>query len=561
MQCLLSLSHVLSHLESAYRESLGSQLTDPHRQGFGAVVQSDDGRPWPGGTVNLIVAGAYLHIAGVHLADTSLDRLLRAAEALLALQRPSGLIDLPTVNIDSAPDTGFAVQQLCTVLELGRSIGGKDGRWAQLLDKIGHFIRRAAVGMREGGFHTPNHRWVIAAALTQAQALYPDLNVADAVDAYLAEGIDVDAEGFYIERSIGAYDAVNNRSWLLLADHHHLSAALDAVGRNLALDLHLLHADGTAETGLSHRQDLGRREVPTGLIPCYLLYNRLRPTPVFARAAQWLWAQAEAPGNLLWTCYALLKGGDPAAEADIALPTDFVCHLPLNGIWRLRRGPLSVSAFQHATRLLSFAHGQASLSAVRIDQTYFGGDAGHFVSDKMDVADGRAVLRSEGRGRPRRPGYELPLGYVVHPDRWSEALPERELRVLPPAVSTLTLEEVKGGLSLRYRTVDGEHGVAAQAILDFEPGGIWETADTRLRPQPGQVLFLKEGWGEMRYGSDVIRVEGGAYAHSMWRMRESEPPRGAVRLLLTFETPVDHVWRLIGYSSPDAVTSCSRREI
>ncbi len=548
----LTLRNTVPYLKAAFDETLRDQIADPKNRWFGAVVRSGDGRPSPWSTAGLIVAGAYLRIVGGDLDDPSLDRLLWATEALLALQRPSGLIDLPTVNIDSAPDTGFTVQQLCTVLELGRDVQDPDGRWAELLDKLARFIHRAAAGMREGGFHTPNHRWVIASALAQAEALFPDLGIADAIDAYLAEGIDVDDEGFYIERSVGNYDAVNNRSWLLLADHHELFSALDAVRRNLALDLHLLHADGTAETGLSHRQDLGRREVPSNLIPCYLLYHRLRPTPTFARAAEWLWAQAPDPGNLLWTCYALLKGGDPAAP-NATLPTDFALHLPSNGIWRLRRGPLSVSAFRDATRLLSFGYGDAMLSGLRIDQTYFGGDCGHFVSDEMGVQGGQVVLQSEGCRRPRRPGYELPLGRPVPPGRWREALVERELRTLPPATATLTLEEIEGGVSLRYRNVEGLEGIAVQVVLDFEPGGIWETADTRLKPQPGQVLFLKKGWGEMRYGTDVIRVEGGAYAHSMWQMRESAPPGGAVRVLLTFETPVDHTFRLVGTSTPDAV--------
>ncbi len=57
-----------------------------------------------------------------------------------------------------------------------------------LLGKIEQFIRRAVPGMMDGGFHTPNHRWVIAAALSQAARLFPDLDVRRTVDAYLAEG-------------------------------------------------------------------------------------------------------------------------------------------------------------------------------------------------------------------------------------------------------------------------------------------------------------------------------------------------------------------------------------
>src|SRR5690606_12442083 len=109
---------------------------------------------------------------------------------------------------------------------------------------------------------------------------FPDLDVAKVVEAYLAEGIDIDAEGAFIERSVGVYDAVNNRSLLFIHEHWDCPAALPAVQRSLDFDLYLLHADGTAETGLSRRQDYGTREVAIGLAPCYLHAHLLSPNPL-----------------------------------------------------------------------------------------------------------------------------------------------------------------------------------------------------------------------------------------------------------------------------------------
>lgn len=39
----------------------------------------------------------------------------------------------------------------------------------------------------------------------------------------------------------------------------------------------------------------------------------------------------------------------------------------------------------------------------------------------------------------------------------------------------------------------------------------------------------------------------------MAAMRETVDPGKSVRVLLTFETPVDHAFRLIGHCGPDAV--------
>ena len=66
----------------------------------------------------------------------------------------------------------------------------------------------------------------------------------------------------------------------------------------------------------------------------------------------------------------------------------------------------------------------------------------------------------------------------------------------------------------------------------------------RGQPQAGQVIFLKQGYGTMRYGNDTIRIGPGADAHRMWAMRDTEPAPDHVRVLLTFVTPVDHTFSL-----------------
>ena len=106
-------------------------------------------------------------------ARTLLPAAILAADAMMRAQRSSGLLDLLSVNYDSSPDTGFTVQQLCTVIELGRTRAQDDAVWVALLGKIEQFIRRAVPGMMDGGFHTPNHRWVIAAALEPGRPALP----------------------------------------------------------------------------------------------------------------------------------------------------------------------------------------------------------------------------------------------------------------------------------------------------------------------------------------------------------------------------------------------------
>jgi hypothetical protein len=543
----LTRATLAAHLYAYLDTLLPLQRIDSAHPERGGIVNPQADMADPKMTELFILCAGYADLTGGELAPAVQDHVLQAADFLLHAQRPSGLLDLLSVNYDSSPDTGFTVQALCALIEAARLHKANTPWWEQLLGRVERFLRRAVPGMLTGGFHTPNHRWVMASALAQACALFPDMSVAATVDAYLAEGFDIDDEGEFIERSAAIYDAVCDRSLLFLAECWDAAGALDAVQRNLRFNLDLLHGDGTIDTGLSRRQDYGARPVPAGLIDSYLRSHHHQPNPAFVNAAWALWEQFPAHDPALpWLCYAVLKYGEPPT-VNTDLPDNFSRHYPHNGIWRIRRGRLSASVYQQTTRLLTLVSGCAELCSVRISQTYFGQYIGRFAGDAMHVDGDTCVLRSEGRSNPRRPGYELPLGRPVPHDRWDEALKDRSIRRLPPALSTLAVRALPDGLELRYTTLDGLERVAAQIAFDFPAGGIWETADCRMQPAAGQVIFLKHGAGEMRYGNDAIRIVSGAYAHGMWAMRDAETAPDCVRVLLTFLTPVDAVIKLVAY--------------
>ncbi len=556
MSASFSLATVQQLLTTHVQTQRSWQINEPAAPDHGGIYQSADGIANPRATGIFITFCGYLTLAsalaGVPPDEALLAQANDAADYLLRSRRPSGLIDLISVNIDSAPDTAFAVQELCTLLELARVQALDPPGWQSLLAKIETFVREAVPGMLRGGFHTPNHRWVITAALLQAHALFPDLQVQAVVERYLAETVDIDDEGMFLERSIGVYDAVNNRSLLLIYEQLDLDEAWQAVDRNLETDLHLLHADGTAETGISRRQDYGTRHVALGLVPYLLWSHQLHANQRYLQSAAALWshflAQSHVESNdrithIGWLAYVLLKYGAVAAVAP-ALPDEYVRHFPLNGIHRVRRGPLSATFFRGVTRLLTLTSGQAELSSVKMSQTYFGQYTGRFLAEEMHYTDAKLVLRSEGRTNPRRPAYELPLGRPVPPAEWNERLAERELRWLPHAVTTLTVTEVGEsshgpGFDLHFQTLQGTDQVATQIAFDFPAGGIWETADNRVMTSAGQTIFLKRGWGAMRYGADVIHLGPGHITHGMWQLREAEAAPDHVRVLLTFFTPLD----------------------
>ena len=125
----LTLGNVLPVLARGIRATLALQITDPQRHDYGGheyggVVQPEWGLAAAGSTTSFIAGCGFLylantrhpcHVLGLDPAEL-LARALLAAKCLLRVQRPSGLIDLRDCNYDSSPDTGLAVQMLCTLV-------------------------------------------------------------------------------------------------------------------------------------------------------------------------------------------------------------------------------------------------------------------------------------------------------------------------------------------------------------------------------------------------------------------------------------------------------------
>ncbi len=566
----LTLAEALGGLGHQAARSMARQQTTPGSFDTGAIVRADWGVDDPGGTAGLVALSLWTHLmrrqhptlAGREPDDAALvQRSLLALDYLERVQRSSGLTDLRDCNYDSSPDAGFILQAILPPLRLARKTPLPGDDWAEVVTRLTGFARKMTEGARTGGFHTPNHRWVIAAALHLAEDLFPEIPVAPTIAAYLAEGVDIDTDGFYIERSAGVYDAICARSLYLLADRPEYSAELcRAVARNLEANTYLLNADGTVETGLSRRQDAGTAPLAANLAVPYLM-GHFRTGDAhpqskrFLGLAQLLWDLTPANSRDYYgMSQVLLAQGEPEGSGgggDLSplLPA-CVKHFPKNGLWRLRRGPLSVSVFRDQPRLLNFRQGAAFLASVSIHQSYFG--VGQFLGDRMEGEGERVRLVSSGLRNPYRPGYEQPLGRPVSPERWQEVRAEREIRRVPPAASELTIEPMTDGLTLRFRTEDGLDRVTTQVAFDFPAGGVWETDDTCFEPQAGQTIFLKKGYAAMRYGNDAIRIGPGANAHYMTRMRDAVPVApGLVRVLMTFVTPVDHIFTVTGSTWPD----------
>ena len=484
---------------------------------------------------------AYLLSESRHYrSEEFLQRILLAAAFARRHRNPSGCFDLLTTNFDSAPDTAFVVQAIAPVVFAARQQATDDEGATAIADALGELIQTAALGMVAGGFHTPNHRWVLVAALAQAQALYPELEVSATVDAYLGEGIDINADGEYSERSTGVYNAVVNRALIRAAHVLERPDLLEPVRRNLDLSYHLLHADATAVTSISKRQDRDTRAVPTGLADGYHALAHLDDNGFYAAVADLL--AARGGGLICLPNYVLHPEWRATCLKRTPLPERYSRVYPASGLWRVRQGGVSATAAAGLTAPFSVVCGQAELAAVKLSSTYFA--TGQFVGEEFAAAGNGVRMQHKGRNHiyPEKDYvggiYWLPIAEQVNAQNWQEVRGRRATYELPPLEVELHVEEVAGGFDLHIRTSGGVDGVPFQIEGVFAPGGTLEMDSALVEGRAGHTVFLKAGYALYRVGDDAIRIGPGAMEHTMWRMRNSEIDEGRLRVLIALRMPV-----------------------
>ncbi|MFE6200756.1 hypothetical protein [Streptomyces sp. NPDC057838] len=441
--------------------------------------------------------------------------------ALRAAQTGTGLF-AGGDNVQSPPDSAFTVNDVCDAHVLAAAAGPALRDVTAALAEIAGAARGSLL---TGGVHTPNHRWELCAALARLHRSFPDGRLLDRIGEWLAEGVDIDADGLYSERSANYAAHVSNPSLLLLADVLGRADLLDAVERNLATTLDLIGPDGTVETVHSRRQD---QNGPFPLAP-YLPHYRLLAIRTgrgdFSRAAR----QAAAGGI-----------DDPGLLAEILLTPDLCGVLPEPAPQALPRGrylttarlAAHASAGTHTvvyggsdvpehrrirsglacnpTFLRLFA-GDAVLDAVRLSRGFF--DLGPFRAAAMErVADGRYRLTetlSAAYYQPLPPGLRRDDGAYRTADegRFSAAMafadrPRDE-------VSHTTRVEVdlrEDGADLRI-DISGPR-VPWALELTFRPGGVPQGAV----PVGDGRWCLTSGPMTYRAGDDEIRVEAAVEA-------------------------------------------------
>ncbi|MGW2635846.1 hypothetical protein [Streptomyces sp. NPDC001348] len=441
--------------------------------------------------------------------------------ALRALQTPSGLF-AGGDNVQSPPDSAFTVNDVCDAHVLATGAGPELREAAAALAEIAGGARES---LRTGGVHTPNHRWELCAALARLHRSFPDGRLLDRVDAWLAEGVDIDAEGLYSERSANYAAHVSNPSLLLLADVLGRNDLRDAVERNLTATLDLIRPDGTVETVHSRRQDQNHTFPLAPYLPHYRLLAIRTGRGDFSRAARLAAAHGVDDPDLLAQTVLTpdLCGTLPAPEPE-TLPRDrylttarLASHASA-GAHTVVYGGSDVPAHRrirsglacNPTFLRLFA-GDAVLDAVRLSRGFF--DLGPFrATDMTPLGDGRyrlAETLTAAYYQPLEPAERRADGAYEMADegRFSAAMSfGRRPRDEVALTTRVDVELRDDGADLRFDMAGPRVPWALE--LTFRPGGVVHGAE----PLGDGRWCLGSGATTYRVGEDEIRVEAGVHS-------------------------------------------------
>jgi hypothetical protein len=456
----------------------------------------------------------YLTKESPFYADPELPRRARRALGFLKREmRPSGNIDLWDCNFDSAPDTGFLLWDL---IPLYRLLSEKAGelpapalREAEALGtELLALIRAALEGLLAGGFHTPNHRWVLASALAAGYRITGNGAYLERARQYLAEGIDCSEEGEYSERS-AIYNAVNNQAMIMLYEELGEERFLSYARRNLRMMIYFLEGDGSLFTANSTRQDRGKKIFPGRYLYQYRYIGCRLKDPEAAgmaeKIAAFYLANRPLPAPDCLPFLLLHPELDfplsPAPVRGVFELPDYKRYLKTSGLLRWRRGRFGCSLIRDNPAWLWFSSGGLG-GFCRISLGFFG--AGN-------VKAGEPEIREDGWGFSfRSPGWyyeplEKPEGETLNFLREDHSLRQMQ----HPNESSLEVGLVPRGEGIDVSfSAAGISGVHYCFELVF-PADIPVSADHfALLPKPGDFILLKDGGFSVKSGMDGLRISG-----------------------------------------------------
>lgn len=508
------MNHIIRSAERRVDHFLEIQVTEQGNPFYGGM-KSEILEVKPTIYVMADAAAVYLNERSRYYRDEKLKKAMEAAlDFIAACQRPDGSFDYPSCNFKSAPDTSFCFKRLIATYRLFLKYS-KDGELEKL--KAGyHFVLvKALNALLTGGFHTPNHRWGITAALMQGANLVKEENpqlseeLMKRAGQYLAEGIDGNAEGEYAERSTGNYNAVVNNAMMAMYEESGDAGYLGYVERNLKMMLYYIDPDDTIFTQNSTRQDQGKAEHPDKYFYQYLYMAAKTGETLFDRAAHKIIKDNVERGDLAPECLHIIMLHDFMEQYELkgyGFLETYHKHFEEAGVLRVKTPEFGYSVLKGKSAFL-FLKFKETLVYLKIGESYC--DIRNFIPQTMEEkADGACVLTSVAKG-----WYYLPFEEKQETSDWWK-MDHRSRRILNSSEirMTVTLKELSDGMEITVKS-EGLDRVPLRVEICVPAGSTLENEHFYLKAGRGEEMVLRDSYVNLSHRDQRITIGPGYGTH------------------------------------------------
>lgn len=455
-----------------------------------------------------------------------------ASKALLKFQHNDGTIDLLSTNFHSTPDTAFVLENIIPSYKF--LLKSKAKGCENALENLKSFIKNAGEALIVGGVHTPNHRWVVSAALTKVNELFPDKRFLDRIDQWLAEHIDIDPDGQFTEKSTNGYSPIVDRALIDMAIGLNRPELYEPVRKNLAMSLFYIHPNGEVVTEASNRQDRGTIDFMYKYYYCYRYMALLDKSGEMAAVCR-LIEKTCKPQQLAEYLSNFLE--NPALLKDLptskALPTSYAKAFPYSGLVRIRREVWDCTLLSNNAAWLTFHKGNSVLQAMRISGSFFG--KGQFQTEKIEQIGDTWVMSKTLEG----PYYQPHEKDKISPDGDLSKMPRslRKKSEIQTLQTTIKIKETNSGIEVDVEMAGTDH-VPVSFELIFRAGGTFSGVDQYAQKENAYLLSGQKA--TYTVGSDVLNFGPGKLEHKGLQLRGALPAMDAPTVYLTGTTPFKH---------------------
>lgn len=466
--------------------------------------------------------------------------LILGFDYIRSCQHENGLFDYVTCNFNSAPDTAFCILEFLPIIDLLKGKKELTVEEAEILERSDAIVHDGIYGMLEGGFHTPNHRWAIAALLTKGSVLYNDPSLFEAAKEYLKEGIDCNEDGEYAEKSAGNYNRVNNDAMIILSESLKDDSYDKNVVKNLELMLQYWEPDWSVFTANSTRFDKDRLCFPEGYYLEYIKMGMKYNNPVFLSMCNRIIEIVKEynlmmPDILIW--FMLRPEFRDLKIKDTFVQKDFKRFCKWSGIYRAKSGNFSYTVMNGKSNFLYFHDGTIKLS-VKLAGSFCEHRA--FISEDMEVMENGAIhLHQTMHG-----WYYLPFPKDKLPntsDWWQmENTTKRPKKYGPDVDINVYIKEVAGGLDVRFK-VTGITGAPWRVEIAYTGIDFMQNEHLAMPINGSEVIVVKDGELEAYNNQDSVTVGPCFGEHRFTEGKEDSEAKiaGAATLYLTDYTEFD----------------------